>query len=105
MKMTLKDCIELPVFCGAEVLTKKIDLAGKKVRGISVMDSTDSDAFYNFTIKEDELLLSSSFGLSDDFEKRKKILKELSRTNVAGFIVFNLHAREMRMPDSLISYA
>lgn len=105
MKMTLKDCIELPVFCGAEVLTKKIDLAGKKVRGISVMDRTDSDVFYNFAIKEDELLLSSSFGLSDDFEKRKEILKELSRMNVAGLIIFNLHAREMRMPDSLISYA
>ena len=41
MKMTLKDCIELPVFCGAEVLTKKIDLVGKKVRGISVMEDID----------------------------------------------------------------
>lgn len=105
MKMTLKDCMELPVFSDAEKLTDNVKLEDKRVRRISVLETTEPDGLSCFVVEKDELLLSSFFAVIKDEENQIRLLNKLGELNVAGLILFKLPGQRINLSKKVISEA
>lgn len=88
MKITVKDCLGLDVFTQCIISAGKRNLENR-VRSISVMDADNvSEAIKNNGVK-DQLVMTSFYGLRNEPHLQKKIITELSKTGIAGVIVFN----------------
>ena len=60
MKVTIKDCLELPVFHKAKVLAGNLGLENR-VRAVSFFEAGDLNGIMQNMHKKNEMILTSSF--------------------------------------------
>ena len=78
MKLTVKDCLELNAFAGAEVLTHREGLAGN-VSSVSVFDSADEGDLKLYGGIRSALLLTGFLGAKNDVPKQCRIVEHIAR--------------------------
>ena len=86
MKLTVKDCLELNAFAGAEVLAHREGLAGN-VSSVSVFDSAD-DSDLNLYDVGSEMILTGFLGLKDDVAKQCRMVEQIARKGCPALAVF-----------------
>ena len=87
MKLTVKDCLELNAFAGAEVLTHREGLAGN-VSSVSVFDSADENDLKMYSGIRSELLLTGFLGAKSDVAKQCRIVEHIARKGCPALAVF-----------------
>ena len=86
MKLTVKDCLELNAFAGAEVLAHGEGLTGN-VSSVSVFDSADEKDLLLYNGR-DELLLTGFLGAKDDVAKQCRLVERIAGTGCPALAVF-----------------
>ena len=87
MKLTVKDCLELNAFAGAEVLTHREGLAGN-VSSVSVFDSADEADLNLYGGGRSEMLLTGFLGAKNDVAKQCRIVEHIARKGCPALAVF-----------------
>jgi len=103
MKVTVKDCLELPVF---EQSVVKAGMQGmdNRVNAISFLVENTEDDVYTTWYKEDEIILSTCFYNRNE-DEQKQILQELSDSGEAALVLFptKVHSSEISNGASALS--
>lgn len=86
MKVTVKDCLELPVFKKAVIKTGAQGMANR-VSAISFLEAEKEEAVRVDRYRKDEMVLSSHF-CNRSIEEQKLILKALSEAGEAAIVLF-----------------
>ncbi len=104
MKVTIKDCLALEVFKGARVLTgiKKLD---NRVKGVSVLESTETKNVRNNFAEKDELLLSGLFAKEADAARQVDIIKTLAESDTAALVLFGVDRQEGALAPEVMAAA
>ena len=79
MKLTVKDCLELNAFAGAEVLACEEGLTGN-VSSVSVFDSADEKDLNLYGAGADEMLLTGFLGAKGDAARQCRIVERIARS-------------------------
>ena len=87
MKLTVKDCLELNAFAGAEVLTHREGLAGI-VSSVSVFDSADEGDLKLYGSIRSELLLTGFLSAKDDVARQCRLVEHIARKGCPALAVF-----------------
>ena len=86
MKLTVKDCLELNAFAGAEVLAHGEGLAGN-VSSVSVFDSAD-ESDLNLYDGVSEMFLTGFLGAKNDVAKQCRLVEQIARKGCPALAVF-----------------
>ena len=87
MKLTVKDCLELNAFAGAEVLACEEGLTGN-VSSVSVFDSADEKDLNLYGAGADEMLLTGFLGAKGDAARQCRIVERIARRGCPALAVF-----------------
>ena len=87
MKLTVKDCLELNAFAGAEVLTHADGLAGN-VSSVSVFDGADESDLNLYSSGKSEMLLTGFLGAKNDVAKQCRLVESMARKGCPALAVF-----------------
>ena len=87
MKLTVRDCLELNAFAGAEVLTHQEGLTGN-VSSVSVFDSADEEDLKLYGGIRSALLLTGFLGAKNDIPKQCRIVEHIARKGCPALAVF-----------------
>lgn len=87
MKLTVKDCLALNAFAGAEVLAWKEGLTGN-VSSVSVFDSAEEKDLELYGPGKDEMLLTGFLGAKDDAARQCKLVERIARRGCPALAVF-----------------
>ena len=87
MKLTVKDCLELNAFAGAEVLAHEDGLTGN-VSSVSVFDSADEKDLNLYGAGTDEMLLTGFLGAKGDAARQCRIVECIARRGCPALAVF-----------------
>ena len=87
MKLTVKDCLELNAFAGAEVLAHEKGLTGN-VSSVSVFDSADEKDLNLYGAGTDEMLLTGFLGAKGDVARQCRIVERIARRGCPALAVF-----------------
>lgn len=86
MKITIRDCLELSSFKGAQVVAGASELE-RDVKAVSVLDAADPDEISAYTDKG-ELLLTGFFAVRDDVAGQCEIIERVAADGHAALVVF-----------------
>ena len=87
MKLTVKDCLELNAFAGAEVLAHEKGLTGN-VSSVSVFEGTDEEDLNLFGGNRSEMLLTGFLGAKGDVAKQCRLVEKIARKGCPALAVF-----------------
>lgn len=87
MKLTVKDCLELNAFAGAEVLSHKEGLAGT-VSSVSVFDGAGEKDLNLYEASGEELLLTGFLGMKEDVARQCRLVERIARRGCPALAVF-----------------
>ena len=87
MKLTVKDCLELNAFAGAEVLAHEEGLTGN-VSSVSVFDSAEEKDLNLYGASTDEMLLTGFLGAKEDVARQCRIVERIARRGCPALAVF-----------------
>ena len=87
MKLTVKDCLELNAFAGAEVLAHEDGLTGN-VSSVSVFDSADEKDLNLYGTGTDEMLLTGFLGAKEDVARQCRLVERIARRGCPALAVF-----------------
>ena len=104
MKLTVKDCLELNAFAGAEVLTHSEGLAGN-VSSVSVFDSADEGDLKLYSGIRSELLLTGFLGAKDDVAKQCRLVEHIARKGCPALAVFFAGKSSAKIDSKVIAAA
>ena len=104
MKLTVKDCLELNAFAGAEVLTHREGLAGI-VSSVSVFDSADEGDLKLYGGIRSELLLTGFLGAKDDVTKQCRIVEHIARKGCPALAVFFTGKSSAKIDSKVVAAA
>lgn len=86
MRVTVKDCLELSAFKGAEVVAGASELE-RDVKAVSVLEAADPDEIQTYTDKG-EMLLTGFFAVRDDIAAQCQIIKQVASGGHAALVLF-----------------
>ena len=104
MKLTVKDCLELNAFAGAEVLTHREGLAGN-VSSVSVFDSADEGDLSLYGGIRSELLLTGFLGAKNDVAKQCRIVEHIARKGCPALAVFFTGKTSAKIDSKVVAVA
>ena len=87
MKLTVKDCLELNAFAGAEVLANKEGLTGI-VSSVSVFDGSDEEDLSLCSRNGSEMLLTGFLGAKNDVPKQCRFVECIAEKGCPALAVF-----------------
>ena len=87
MKLTVKDCLELNAFAGAEVLAHEKGLTSN-VSSVSVFEGTGEEDLDIISNSRSEMLLTGFLGAKDDVAKQCRLVEKIARKGCPALAVF-----------------
>ena len=106
MKITVNDCLALPVFDMVQVKAGKAGL-NNEVNLVTVMEATDltNIKYLEQYSKDNELVITSMYAIYDDIEKQCKLIRELHQYASSGIMIFMMKERELEISQELLMLA
>lgn len=106
MKITVNDCLALPIFEKVSVRAGKTGL-NKEVNSVTVMEATDltNVKYLKQYSKDNELVITSLYAIYDDIEKQCELIRQLHQYSSSGILVFQMKERELEMSEELLALA
>ena len=104
MKLTIKDCLELNAFAGAEVLTHEEGLTGI-VSSVSVFDGADEEDLNFYGNSRSEMLLTGFLGARNDVAKQCRLVERIARKGCPALAVFFEDKETGRLDSKVIAAA
>ena len=101
MKVTVKDCLELPVFKKALVVAGNQGL-DNRVSAISFLEAGSYGSMKSSMHKKDEMILAASFPETFNEETQQQLIRSLSEEGMAALVLLASEAAETR-PQSFIN--
>ena len=87
MKLTVKDCLELNAFAGAEVLACEVGLT-KNVSSVSVFDGAGEEDLDLYGNSSSVMLLTGFLGAKNDAAKQCRLVESIARKGYPALAVF-----------------
>ena len=104
MKLTVKDCLELNAFAGAEVLAHEKGLTGN-VSSVSVFEGTDEEDLNLFGGNRSEMLLTGFLGAKGDVAKQCRLVERIARKGCPALAVFFDGKAAGKVDDKVVAAA
>ena len=104
MKLTVKDCLELNAFAGAEVLAHEKGLTGN-VSSVSVFEGTDEEDLNLFGGNRSEMLLTGFLGAKGDVAKQCRLVERIARKGCPALAVFFDGRAADKVDDKVVAAA
>ncbi len=101
MKVTVKDCLELPVFKNAYVAAGREGLENR-VSAVSFLEAGNSGSMKSDLHKKDELILSSAFSELFDEETQLRLIRSMAEIGQAGLVLLNAEQPAEAWPKKII---
>ena len=89
MKITLNDCLNLPVFDDAMVLTPDLN-RDKEVRKISFLDACNADDVLKVCGEEHQIVLTDFSFLKDSIKEQCAVVRHIAKVNTTALVIFNV---------------
>lgn len=104
MAVTVRDCMNLPVFKDAKVVGgfSGID---SEVKAVSVIETTNLDEMLVDLAQGNELIITAFFDARDDVQKQCKVIRMLKRCREAAIVLFYVGILVPEIHPDLISTA
>ncbi len=104
MAVTVRDCMNLPVFKGAEIVGgfSGID---NEVKAVSVIETTNLDEMLVDLAQGNEMIITAFFDARDDVQKQCKVIRLLKRCREAAIVLFYVGILVIEIHPDLISTA
>src|SRR5665647_2161025 len=104
MKITVEECLELEILKTAKVVAGNKALSNK-VKGVSVIDASDSRDVNTFLAKKGEIALSGFFGSKNDVSRQVELVKALSDAGNSALILFYVGAMTTHLSKEVVEAA
>ncbi|MCR1900167.1 PucR family transcriptional regulator [Irregularibacter muris] len=104
MGVTVKDCLNLPAFEGAEVVAGKGGL-GNTVSTCSVLEMADTNVFKESYFGDNELIITAFASVKDDVGAQCKIIKSLNEIGTAGLVLYYVGVVVKKINHKMIAIA
>lgn len=87
MKVSIRECLELSAFSGAQVLAGKNNL-GRDVKTVSVLEARNADDMKFYEREKGQLLMTGFFAVGNDVDTQCEIIKKAENDGHTGLAVF-----------------
>ncbi len=104
MKVTVKDCLQLPVFKKASVIGGTRGLENR-VSAISFLETGNLDFGRGTIHKKDEMILSASFPEFLDEEEQIQLIGKLSEGGESALILLASNLTQQKWPQKVIDFS
>ncbi|MEG0919208.1 MAG: PucR family transcriptional regulator [Anaerovoracaceae bacterium] len=102
MKLTIRECLNLSSFAGANILAGKLKV-NNFIKRVTVLEGKDtSDISKYFSIKN-QLALTGFFGIEKDVDAQVRVAMELHKNQCGALAVFFVGDHINRLDEKLIS--
>lgn len=102
MKLTIRECLNLSAFTGANMLAGKLKV-DNYIKRVSVLESKkDEDVNKYFTI-QNQLMLTGFFGIEEDVDAQLRIARTLVKNGCGALVVFFVGANIPKIDEKLVS--
>lgn len=86
MRITIKDCLALPAFENAQVLSCKDGIV-KSLKNISVLEAVKLEDIKNHENAESQMVVTGFFGVRDDIETQCKMVESLAGCGMVALVL------------------
>ncbi|MEG0292010.1 MAG: PucR family transcriptional regulator [Anaerovoracaceae bacterium] len=102
MKLTIKECLNLSAFTGANVLggKSKVD---NYIKRVSVLEAKDTKKITNFFGIKNQLMLTGFFGIEEDVDAQLEIVKTLVDNECGALAVFFVGENIKKVDEKVIA--
>ncbi|MEG2323340.1 MAG: PucR family transcriptional regulator [Anaerovoracaceae bacterium] len=87
MKVTVKDCLALSAFRGAQIVAGERGI-NRDVKSVSVLEMVTAQEVGTYTGQKDELLLTGFFAVRNDVKKQCQLIEQVAKDGHAGLVIF-----------------
>ena len=101
MKTTIRDCMALPSFEGAQVIATK-DGVDRVIKKISVLEASIVDDLDDYYPEKDEMLVTGFFGIRNDIESQCQMVKILAEKNLSALVIYKVGEVVKKIDQALI---
>ncbi|MCR5482612.1 MAG: PucR family transcriptional regulator [Clostridia bacterium] len=87
MKVSVKDCLQLDIFNAAKVIAGQRNLENR-VKGVTVLEPTESKDIEMYIAQDGELVLAGFFGIRDNLQAQLEALSVLAAKGCSALVLF-----------------